>query len=86
MDALVKNTADAKQVRKAAKKETYMREDEVEDMRVVLSTPAGRRTIWRYLEFCGIFKFGFDPDERHETFVAGQRNVGGFKGNLVSSC
>jgi len=75
-DALVGNAASKSQVKKAKKKEDYLREDEIEDMRIVLSTPSGRRTIWRYLSLCGMFKHGFETDARFETFLSGQRNIG----------
>lgn len=78
MDSLVKNAADAKQVKKAKKKEEYKREDEIEDLRKVLSDPCGRRTLWRYLSFCGVFKYGFEENDRYEAFMSGQRNVGGY--------
>lgn len=75
--SLVKNAADKKQVKRAKQTETFKRENEIEDMRVVLSSPHGRRVIWRYLELCGVFRYGFEDDPRFETFMAGKRDIGG---------
>lgn len=77
MDSAVKNAADKRQVKRAKQSEEFRRENEIEDLRLVLGTPQGRRVIWRYLEICGVFKYGFQPDARYEAFVNGQRNIGG---------
>lgn len=36
------------------------RQQELEDVRAVLSSPAGERLFWRYFELTGIFKNSFD--------------------------
>lgn len=77
MDSAVKNAADKKQVKRAKQREEFRRDNEIEDLRMVLSEPHGRRVLWRYLEACQVFNFGFQTDARYEAFVNGQRNIGG---------
>lgn len=53
------------------------REEELEDLKVVVSTPAGKRFVWKYLEFCGVFRLSFDSNDSHvSAFNEGRRNVG----------
>ena len=74
-DALVKNAADEKQVKKADKKEKMIDSRNLEDMKFILQTVQGRRFIWRYLGLCGVFKSSFTGNS--ETFLnEGKRLVG----------
>lgn len=76
--ALVRNAADRKQVGFAEKREKNDREFELEDLREVLKTAAGRRFVWRLL---GKFKWGqavFDQDPGQMAFNAGIQNAGNF--------
>jgi len=75
MKPLVQNSADPDQVKKAKDKEKYNREDELHDLKQVLSTNEGKRFIWRYLEKCGVFTSSFTGNS--ETFFKeGGRNIG----------
>lgn len=47
---LVRNAADPNQVRAAETRDEFNRRQEVDDMRAVMSTPVGRRFVWRFLE------------------------------------
>lgn len=47
--ALVGNAADKEQVKSAARKEKYNREQELNDLREVLGLPSGRRLITKYI-------------------------------------
>lgn len=73
--ALVKNAADPEQVKEAADKEKFKREHEIDDVRYILASQQGRRFIWKYLDFCGVFRTSFTGNS--ETFFKeGIRNVG----------
>ena len=70
-----RNAADEQQVSNAKQKEKLQRERELNDLRFILSTDQGRRTMWRYLELCGVYKSSFTGSS--ETFfLEGQRNIG----------
>lgn len=74
-EAFTKNAGDPEQVKKASQKEKSLREQELNDLRWVLSQPQGRRHVWRLLEFCGVFKNSFTGNST--TFYnEGMRNVG----------
>ena len=73
--ALVGNAADEEQVKEAKKKEKRGRERDLEDLGVVLSGPAGRRFVWRYLGACGVFKTSMTGDS-YTYFNEGRRDVG----------
>lgn len=50
---------------------------EVEDMRAVMSAPAGRRFVHRMLGLCGTFRLSFAGEQTHATaFNEGKRSVG----------
>lgn len=73
--AFVGNAADGEQVKEAGNKEKRAREQELSDLRAIMSHPTGRRTINRLLNFCGVFKLSYTGNS--ETFFKeGQRNVG----------
>lgn len=73
--ALVGNAADPEQVKEAEGKERFEVKEQVKDLRFLLSTPQGKRFIWRALEQCSVFKGGFAaPDQL--MFREGERNIG----------
>lgn len=73
--ALTRNAGDPEQVKKAKQTEKRIREQELNDLRWILSQPQGRRHVWRLLEFCGVFKNSFTGNST--TFYnEGMRNVG----------
>lgn len=48
---------------------------ELDDLKVVMQQPEGRRFMWRLLEQCGVYRTSFTGNS--ETFFReGQRNVG----------
>lgn len=57
--ALVRNAADADQVKRASKREQFAREEEMDDLRVVMSTMQGRRFLWERLGKLGVNKSVF---------------------------
>jgi len=76
--AFVKNAADPRQVKDAGRKAKRAREEEVEDVAVVVGTERGRGVVLRVLSDCGLFTEVFDPDAHRTAFNAGVRNVGLF--------
>jgi hypothetical protein len=72
----VKNAADEEQVKGADKKTKSLREREIDDVRVLLALPAGRRFIWRYLTECHMFTTSFSSDAILMACAEGERNIG----------
>ncbi|HXF44850.1 MAG TPA: hypothetical protein VNK91_01910 [Burkholderiaceae bacterium] len=70
----MRNAGDAKQVERAGEKETRRHEREAADLTAVMSTPAGRRFIWRLMRTAnpGV---QFTPDARYQDFLLGNANV-----------
>lgn len=73
--SLVKNAADKEQVKKAGSKAERIREQELNDIRFLLSREQGRRFLWRYLEICGVYRSSFTGNSQ-TFFNEGERNVG----------
>ena len=72
---LVDNAADEKQVQSAKRKERFLRKDELDDVRHILSDIKGRRFLWKYLRKCGVYKTSFTGNS--DTFYnEGMRNIG----------
>jgi hypothetical protein len=72
---LVRNAADPKQVKAGARAEKRAREIELDDLRVLLASPAGRRFLWRVLGYCKFASDIWDGSSRIH-FNAGVQNVG----------
>lgn len=72
----VRNAADESQVKEAEKKVKRTREHELDDIRKVLDTPAGRRVLWRYLSMCGVFKLSFNHSGAITSLNEGKRDIG----------
>lgn len=64
------------QVRERREKEKFQRETELKDLQNLLSQPAGRRFIWRTLEFCGVYRQSATQSGSWTYFNEGQRSVG----------
>lgn len=74
-NALVRNASDPQQVKRAKYKERYNRKDEIKDMTELLQDARFRKFIWRYLDFCGVYRSSWSPGpEIH--FNEGRRDVG----------
>lgn len=59
--SMVKNAADAKQVKRAEQAERRLREDWLNAMRAVITTPKGREFIWGVLAHCKVFETIWHP-------------------------
>lgn len=71
MEAVVKNAADPKQVKNSKKMQKHLRNKELDDLRFLLSTPQGRRYLWRHLDWCGLYR---SPEDSRGDVT--QRNIG----------
>jgi hypothetical protein len=69
------NAAIEEQVKKGAREEKSKAAQEIEDIKVVLSTRAGRRFIWRHLTNAGIFQTTFTGNSA-TFFNEGRRDIG----------
>jgi hypothetical protein len=76
-NAVVKNAADAEQIKNAGKKLSVKRENELSDLKKILSLPEGRRLIWRLLGFCKVFESIWHPSALIHA-NAGRQDVGHF--------
>jgi|SRR3990172_2559464 len=74
---LVRNSADEKQVQEAKRKEKFNRDDELEDLRFVLSSKQGRRFLWRLISWCGPFK-SIWSNSAAIHYNSGKADVGNF--------
>ena len=75
--SLVANAADASQVKKAGTKVQLMRDRELNDIRVVLSTVEGRRFAWRLLGECKTFASVWEASAKIH-YNAGRQDLGHF--------
>lgn len=74
--ALVKNAADKQQVKNAAENEKNVAERDLEDIRRVMSTPYGRRVIWRVLTECKVFGTVLHPSGSMTYYNSGRQDLG----------
>lgn len=58
----VGNAGDEEQVARANRKQKLERDRELDDLRAVLSTPAGRRLLWRFMDRYMAFRSIFSTD------------------------
>lgn len=75
--ALTKSASDPAAQRIARQVEKTNRWMELEDVRAVISTPNGRRFIWRLLQECHVFDSIWEPSARIH-YWAGQQDIGHF--------
>ena len=62
-------------VRRQRDKLKAAREQELDDLRVVLSTTQGKRFVAMLLKRGGVFSTTHTQDARHSAFLEGQRNA-----------
>ena len=46
------------------------------DIRALMKLAAGRRVVWRLLEYAGVWRSVFNPEPLRMAFAEGQRNLG----------
>lgn len=76
--AYVGNAADENQVKRGKIKEKIGRDQQLDDVRAVMSTDAGRRFMWRVLEKCSTFGSVNCPSGSQTYYRAGQQDIGHF--------
>ena len=76
-EPLVKNAADEAQVKSAREKEKLGRDLELDDLRIVLQTDAGRRLLWRFLEKAKVFSTVWENSAKIH-YNSGQQDFGHF--------
>ena len=69
------NSADPKHVAAAQQSAQIAIDEEINDLRDMMSSRTGRRTMWRLLDQCGVFRISFTGNST-TFFNEGQRNVG----------
>lgn len=71
------NLADPRSVRKSKQKEQLTRQRELDDLKAVCATPAGRRFVFQQLQESGVFALVFDPaNAQMNAFYEGRRSMG----------
>lgn len=75
--SLVDNCADEDQVKAAGFKEKFGRDQEINDLRTLLSTVQGRRFFWRLLGYCRVHQSIWEPSARIH-YNSGMQDVGHF--------
>jgi len=70
--------SDELQVKSRQEKNKSVRDRDLDDLALVLSQKEGRRTVWRLLEFCGVYKQSAVQSGSFTYFNEGQRAVGLF--------
>lgn len=74
--ALVANAADEQQVRRGKETEKHRLERECDDLRWSMSSIAGRRAKWLFLERAGLWRVSFSTDPYATAFNEGRRELG----------
>lgn len=62
--------------REAEARRKGIRETEVADVKWLMSSPRGRRIMWRLLDLSGPFRLSFDTNAMKMAFNEGSRNLG----------
>ena len=71
------NLADPRSVRKSKQKEQLTRQRELDDLKAVCATPAGRRFVFQQLQESGVFALVFDAaNAQMNAFYEGRRSMG----------
>ena len=71
------NLADPRSVRKSKQKEQLTRQRELDDLKAVCATPAGRRFVFQQLQESGVFALVFDAaNAQMNAFYEGRRSIG----------
>ena len=67
---------DKKDIEEQEIKAKIIRDRELNDIRAVLSTNAGRRFVWKLLERCKAFGSIYDSDSKFMAYLSGQQDLG----------
>ena len=69
------DAGDEGQVKKKKTKAQIHKEQDKEDLKLLLDSAGGRRFLWRLLEECGVYKISFTGDN-YTIFNEGKRQIG----------
>jgi len=72
-----RNAADEDQVRRDTERAKSLRERELNDIIMILDSPAGERFLWRLLGHCGTFESIWEPSAKIH-YLSGKQDVGHF--------
>ena len=70
------DVSDPKQIKKQKVRVESQREQELNDIRVVLSNKSGRRFVWRLMEYCKPFESVFSENSMLMSRYCGMQDVG----------
>lgn len=71
------NVADFSQIKEKKNKEKIVEYTDSSDFKFLVSRPEGRRFLWKYLSFAGVFEQSANPHSGSMTyFNEGRRSVG----------
>ena len=73
----MKNAADEAQVKRSVEREKSVRERELMDLKILLSSPEGRRFIWRLMGKAKVFESVWEQSAKIH-YNAGQQDFGHF--------
>jgi hypothetical protein len=75
---VAEDVGDPKQVKIRKTKHQLTREQELEELRALVSTAGGRAFLWRLLAAAKISTFGFCGDNNYLNQLEGRRALGGW--------
>ena len=75
-DPEIYNAGDEAQVKGRGRKADLARRRELDDLKQVMSSAAGRRLVWRALGYCGVHRSSFSTNAIQMSYSEGRRNVG----------
>lgn len=70
------NASDTRQIRAAAKREKQLRDQDDGFLLWLMTNPAGRSWMWRFLGRCHSFSTPFTGDNNATNFQCGEQNIG----------
>lgn len=62
--------------REAEARKRVQRQQEIGELKWLMSSPRGRRIMWRLLDLAGVYRISFDPNAMKMAFNEGNRNLG----------
>ena len=65
-----------KEKKKLTEAQRRAHQKEINDVRMILKTPEGRRYIWRLWSKCGIFRNPFHPNSNQHSLNSGRMSIG----------
>jgi hypothetical protein len=76
MTETLADVGDEKQVKTSKKRHELKREHEIEDIKYMLKSPAGRYFLWRFLEYARVFNTISSDNVTRMSIQSGIRDAG----------